>query len=76
MKVMMLNPSLSAEGYTHNLCNALADAGWEVDLYTGPHFYRVPGSVSCTARTLGNGQSSVAKAMPQPAITLLKMNML
>lgn len=37
----MLNPSLSGEGYTHNLCNALSDAGCEVHLYTGPHFHRV-----------------------------------
>ena len=37
----MLNPSLSGEGYTHNLCNALQDAGCDVALYTGPHFLRV-----------------------------------
>src|SRR5207244_7780699 len=30
-----------APGYTHNLCNALVDAGCEVNLFTGPHFGRV-----------------------------------
>ncbi len=37
----MLNPSSSAPGYIHNLCNALSDAGCEVGLFTGPHFGRV-----------------------------------
>lgn len=36
----MLNPPFSAGGYTHNLCNALADAGCEVELYTGAHYLR------------------------------------
>jgi glycosyltransferase involved in cell wall biosynthesis len=41
VRVLMLNPSASAPGYMHNLCNALVDAGCEVELSTGPHFERV-----------------------------------
>jgi len=41
MKVLMLNPALSGSGYTHNLCNALAEQGWEVHLFTGPHWQTV-----------------------------------
>jgi len=41
MKVLMLNPALSGSGYTHNLCNALADQGCEVHLFTGPHWQTV-----------------------------------
>jgi glycosyltransferase involved in cell wall biosynthesis len=40
VRVLMLDPSFSATGYTHNLCNALVDAGCEVDLFTGPNFGR------------------------------------
>ncbi len=40
MNVLMVNPSFSGGGYTHNLCNALVDAGCHVELYTGPHFLR------------------------------------
>lgn len=40
-RILMLNPSFSAPAYMHNLCNALVDAGGEVDLFTGPHFRRV-----------------------------------
>ena len=41
IRVLMLDPSFCAPGYTHNLCNALVDAGCEVNLFTGPHFGRV-----------------------------------
>lgn len=41
MRVLMLNPSGSAQAYTHNLCNALVDAGCEVELFTGVHFERM-----------------------------------
>jgi glycosyltransferase involved in cell wall biosynthesis len=37
----MLNPSGSAQAYVHNLCNALVDAGCEVELFTGVHFERM-----------------------------------
>jgi len=40
VRVLMLNPSCSAPGYIHNLCNALVDAGCDVELFTGPHFWR------------------------------------
>ncbi len=36
----MLNPPFSGAGYVHALCNALADAGCHVELYTGPHYLR------------------------------------
>jgi glycosyltransferase involved in cell wall biosynthesis len=36
----MLNPSFSAPAYMHNLCNALAHAECEVELFTGPQFGR------------------------------------
>jgi glycosyltransferase involved in cell wall biosynthesis len=38
MKILMLNPSFSGSGYTHNLCNALAAQGCDVHLFTGPHW--------------------------------------
>lgn len=38
MKILMLNASFSCSGYTHGLCNALADAGCHVELYTGPYY--------------------------------------
>jgi glycosyltransferase involved in cell wall biosynthesis len=41
LRVLMLNPSCSGAGYMHNLCNALVDAGCDVELSTGPHFARV-----------------------------------
>ncbi len=41
MRVLMLNPSCGGPGYMHNLCNALVEAGCEVELVTGPHFRRV-----------------------------------
>lgn len=41
MRVLMLNPSGSAQAYTHNLCNALVDAGCEVELFTSPFFERM-----------------------------------
>src|SRR6266480_1025575 len=34
----MLNPAMSGSGYTHNLCNALAEQGCEVHVFTGPHW--------------------------------------
>jgi len=40
VRVLMLDPSCSAPGYIHNLCNALVNAGCEVELFTGPHFWR------------------------------------
>jgi len=36
MKILMLNPSGSAFGYVHPLCDALAAAGHQVTLLTGP----------------------------------------
>jgi glycosyltransferase involved in cell wall biosynthesis len=53
VRVLMLNPSFSAPGYMHNLCGALADAGCEVDLFTGPAFRRASRcwrEISYTAR--------------------------
>jgi glycosyltransferase involved in cell wall biosynthesis len=41
VRVLMLNPSGSAQAYTHNLCNALGSAGCEVELFTGVHFERM-----------------------------------
>ena len=38
MKILMLNASFSCSGYTPGLCNALADAGCHVELYTGPYY--------------------------------------
>ena len=43
MRVLMLNPSGSAQAYVHNLCNALVGAGCEVELFTGAHFERMSG---------------------------------
>jgi len=40
VKVLMLNPSGSAFGYVHSLCNALSDAGAEVRLLTSPAWAR------------------------------------
>ncbi len=39
-RVLMLNPAFSAPAYMHNLCDALADAGCAVELFTGPAFER------------------------------------
>lgn len=39
-RILMLNPSFSAPAYMHNLCNALADAGAQVEVFTGPAFER------------------------------------
>ncbi len=41
MKVLMLNASFSCAGYTHGLCNALANAGCHVELHTGPYYLAV-----------------------------------
>src|SRR5256885_15407962 len=39
-RVLMLNPSSGAPAYTHNLCDALVQAGCEVELFTSPQFAR------------------------------------
>lgn len=38
MRVCMVNPSGSAFGYVHELCQGLAREGCSIDLYTGPHW--------------------------------------
>lgn len=36
MKILMVNPSASAGAFIHKLCNALAEEGASVELWTGP----------------------------------------
>jgi len=43
VKVLMLDPPASVCAVTHNLCNALAEMGCEVHLFTGPYWTRSAG---------------------------------
>ena len=38
LRVALVNPSFSAGAFTHQLANALVDAGAAVDVWTSPHF--------------------------------------